>query len=63
MHELMHWEHVNEIGYTDYKKLTDLEREQEVYDRLRSPANWAMLSGEERAHARFYIKKLGGDAW
>ena len=69
LHELAHWEHMTEIGSQRYMDLLktkegNLILEQEAYNRLRRPEIWSMLSGGERAHARWYIKeKLGGDAW
>ena len=43
--------------------LTELAREQFVFDSLRNNADWATFSALEQQHAKEYIISKGGKAW
>jgi hypothetical protein len=62
-HELRHYQQYLDIGPDAYRRLTQLQREQYVYDSLRNSHRWCQLSEEEIKHARDYIIRVGGNPW
>jgi RHS repeat-associated protein len=62
-HELRHYQQYLDIGPDAYRRLTQLQREQYVYDSLRNSHGWCQLSEEEIKHARDYIIRVGGNPW
>lgn len=62
MHELMHYRHFIAMGASALRQFALVDREQYVYDALRSKY-WRTLNPAERRHAIDYIRRLGGKAW
>jgi hypothetical protein len=58
-HERIHYQHFRDIGATAFSKLSVREREQYVYDRLRT-RYWRRLTQAEQRHAVTYIRSVGG---
>jgi hypothetical protein len=58
----MHYRHFKDIGPNLFSKEPLLNREQYVYDALRT-RHWKSLNSMEQQHARAYIRGVGGKAW
>ena len=53
-----HVEHWEAVGPEEFARLTRFEKEQYVYQRLRSEGNWARLNPTERIHAHDYALEV-----
>jgi hypothetical protein len=61
IHEYYHSVHYRSVGKQTFRGLSELEREQYVFDKLIGSPYWKRFSPDERAHAIKYIDSLGGN--